>query len=91
MLTDHVTPDQRCVAYPSQDVDYSIGFAAVDKKPIVWQVPDFGDRSWAYALYDARSGEFSKLGQQYGTKPGSYLVIGPNSKERVGEGECWLQ
>ena len=52
----------------------------LDKEPIVFQVPDFGDRFWVYALYDARTDEFSEIGKQYGTKPGFYLMVGPNWK-----------
>jgi hypothetical protein len=47
---------------------------------IVFQVPDFGDRFWVYALYDARTDEFREIGKQYGTKPGFYLMVGPNWK-----------
>src|SRR6516165_639965 len=50
---------------------------APDKEPIVFQVPDFGDRFWVYAHYDARTDEFSEIGKQYGTKPGFYLMVGP--------------
>ncbi|MFT3921866.1 MAG: DUF1214 domain-containing protein [Myxococcales bacterium] len=78
MLTDYVSPEQRWVAHPNQDVVYGFGFGAVDREPVVLQIPDFGDRFWVYSLYDARSDEFSALGQQYGTKPGNYLVVGPN-------------
>ena len=60
------------------------------KEPIMLQVPDFGDRFRVYALYDARSDEFSKLGKKRGRNPGSYLVIGPNWKG-VPEGGCWSQ
>jgi hypothetical protein len=28
--------------------------------------------------YDARTDEFSEIGKQYGTKPGFYLMAGPN-------------
>jgi hypothetical protein len=33
-----------------------------------------------YALYDARTDEFSEIGKQYGTKPGFYLIVGPDWK-----------
>jgi hypothetical protein len=52
----------------------------LDKEPIVFQVPDFADRFWVYALYDARTDEFSEIGKQYGTKPGFYLIVGPDWK-----------
>jgi hypothetical protein len=66
------------VTCPNQDVVYGAGFFALDKGPIVFQVPDFGDRFWVYPFYDARTDEFSEIGQQYGTKPGFYLMVGPN-------------
>ncbi|MGH8345825.1 MAG: DUF1254 domain-containing protein, partial [Pseudomonas sp.] len=86
MLSDYISPDQRWVAHPNQDGVYGFGYAAVDDDPVVLQVPDFGDRFWVYALYDARSEEFSQVGKQYGTKPGNYLVVGPNWKGAVPEG-----
>jgi hypothetical protein len=78
MLTGYIAPDQHFIACPNQDVVYGAGFFALDKEPIVFQVPDFADRFWVYALYDARTDEFSEIGKQYGTKPGFYLMVGPN-------------
>jgi hypothetical protein len=43
-----------------------------------WPLPDFGDRFWVFPFYDARTDEFSEIGQQYVTKPGFYLMVGPN-------------
>ena len=80
MLTGYVSAEQTFIACPNQDVVYGAGFFALDKEPIVFQVPDFGDRFWVYALYDARTDEFSEIGKQYGTKPGFYLMVGPNWK-----------
>ena len=78
MLNDYVLPDQSFVACPNQDVAYGLGFGSVDTEPIVVQVPDFGDRFWIYALYDARTDQFGELGKPYGTEPGFYLIVGPN-------------
>jgi hypothetical protein len=86
MLSHYIDPAQRWVAHPNQDVVYGFGYGAVDDDPVVLQVPDFGDRFWVYALYDARSDEFSNLGRQYGTQPGNYLVVGPNWNGTVPEG-----
>jgi len=81
MLTNYVSPEQRFVTCTNQDVVYGFGFLDnLDKEPIVFQVPDFGDRFWVYALYDARTDELSNIGKQYGTKPGFYMVVGPNWK-----------
>jgi hypothetical protein len=78
MLTGYIAPDQRFVTCPNQDVAYGAGFFGLDKEPIVFQVPDFGDRFWVYALYDARTDELAEIGKQYGTKTGFYLMVGPN-------------
>jgi hypothetical protein len=78
MLNDYVKPEQTFVACPNQDVAYGAGFAALDEEPMVLQVPDFGDRFWVYALYDARTDEFAEIGKPYGTKPGFYMLAGPN-------------
>ena len=80
MLTGYISPDEHFVTCPNQDVVYGFGYGNVDKEPIVFQVPDFGDRFWVYALYDARTDEFSKIGKAYGTKPGFYLMVGPGWK-----------
>jgi hypothetical protein len=80
MLTDYVTADQRVIACTNQDVVYGPGFLPLDKEPFVFQVPDFGDRFWVFAMYDARTDEIAGIGKQYGTKPGFYLVVGPDWK-----------
>lgn len=86
MLHGYISPAQRFIAHPNQDVVYGFGYGAADKDPVVMQVPDFGHRFWVYAIYDARSDEFSRLGEQYRTKPGNYLIVGPNWKGTVPEG-----
>lgn len=80
MLTGYIAPDQHFIACPNQDVTYGAGFFDLDQGPAVFQVPDFGDRFWVYALYDGRTDEFAEIGKQYGTKPGFYLMVGPNWK-----------
>ena len=86
MLTNYISAEETFVTCPNQDVVYGAGFYALDKEPIVIQVPDFGDRFWVYALYDARTDEFSEIGKQYGTKPGFYLMVGPNWKSETPAG-----
>jgi hypothetical protein len=80
MLTDYIKPEQTFITCPNQDVVYGGGFFALDKEPVVFQVPDFGDRFWVYALYDARTDEVAEIGKPYGTKSGFYLLVGPNWK-----------
>jgi len=86
MLTDYIKPEQNFIACPNQDVVYGGGSAALDKEPVVFQVPDFGDRFWVYGMYDARTDEFGEIGKPYGTKPGFYLVVGPNWKGEIPAG-----
>ncbi|MBO9706968.1 MAG: DUF1254 domain-containing protein [Caulobacter sp.] len=80
MLNDYIDPAQTFIACPNQDVVYGLGFFSLDVEPVVIQVPDFGDRFWVYALYDARTDQFADLGKPYGSKPGFYLLVGPNWK-----------
>jgi hypothetical protein len=86
MLSDYIKPDQNFVACPNQDVVYGAGFFALGENPVVFQVPDFGDRFWVYALYDARTDEFAKIGKPYGTKPGFYLIVGPDWTDQAPAG-----
>ena len=55
MLTDYITPGERSVACPNQDVVYGAGFLAFDVSPVVVQVPDFGDRFWVCQIVDTRT------------------------------------
>src|SRR5262249_16936683 len=86
MLTDYIKPQQTFVTCPNQDVVYGAGYYALDREPIVFQVPDFGSRFWVYALYDARTDEFARVGKAYGTPPGHYLMVGPGWKGQAPPG-----
>ncbi|WP_250462238.1 DUF1254 domain-containing protein [Microbulbifer litoralis] len=86
MLSDYLAPEQRFVTSPNQDVVYGAGFLALDKEPVVIQVPDFGDRFWVYQVVDQRSDSFAAMGIQYSTKPGHYLLVGPDWKGDIPEG-----
>jgi len=86
MLHDYIQPEQRWVACPNQDVVYGAAIAALDETPVVVQVPDFGDRFWVYQVVDLRTDSFAQLGKMYGTKPGFYLLVGPNWKGEVPKG-----
>jgi hypothetical protein len=78
MLTDYIAADERFVTCPNQDTVYGGGFMALDKQPVVVQVPDFGSRFYTYQLVDHRTDGFYSIGKQYDTKPGFYLLVGPN-------------
>ncbi|WP_291386908.1 DUF1254 domain-containing protein [Achromobacter sp. UBA5777] len=80
MLHDYILPAETFVTCPNQDVVYGLGFFSLDEEPVIAQVPDFGDRFWVYALYDQRTNQFGELGKPYQSKPGFYLLVGPNWK-----------
>jgi hypothetical protein len=86
MLTDYIAPEERIVACPNQDVVYGNGILALDKSPVVVQVPDFGDRFWVYQIVDTRTDSFADLGKMYGTQPGFYLLAGPDWNGEVPKG-----
>ena len=86
MLRDYIDPGERLVACPNQDVVYGFGLFSLDQEPVVVQVPDFGDRFWVYQVVDQRTDSFVQLGKMYGTKPGFYLLAGPDWKGTVPNG-----
>lgn len=83
MLTDYIDAGERFVACPNQDTVYGAGFQRLDSKPVVVQVPNFGERFFTYQITDARTDSFASIGKQYKTKPGHYLAGWP---ELEGEG-----
>jgi len=86
MLTDYIVPEERIVACPNQDVVYGAGALALDKSPVVIQVPNFGNRFWVYQIVDLRTDSFADLGKMYGSKPGFYLLVGPGWKGETPKG-----
>ena len=86
MLTGYINPAERYIGDPNQDVVYGLGYLALASEPVVVQVPDFGDRFWTLPVYDARTDQISELGLQYGTKPGFYMIVGPNWKGAIPPG-----
>ncbi len=86
MLHDYITPAETFVTCPNQDVVYGLGFFSLDEEPVIVQVPDFGDRFWVYSIYDQRTDQVGELGKPYGSKPGFYLLVGPNWKGEKPEG-----
>jgi hypothetical protein len=78
LLSDYIDPAETFVTCPNQDVVYGLAYLSLDEQPVIVQVPDFGDRFWVYALYDARTDQFGEFGKPYGTRPGFYLLVSPN-------------
>src|SRR5271169_5477395 len=86
MLTDYIDAAEHFVTCPNQDTVYGAGYQRLDKTPVVVQVPDFGDRFFTYQVANARTDSFGKIGKQYGTKPGFYMLIGPHWQGAVPTG-----
>ena len=86
MLHDYIEPSERWVACPNQDTVYGAGVATLEQTPVVVQVPDFGKRFWVYQIVDLRTDSFADLGAMYDSKPGFYLIVGPNWKEATPKG-----
>jgi hypothetical protein len=86
MLTDYIKPEERAVATPNQDTVYGFGLFALDHEPAIFQIPDFGTRYWVYQLGDQRTDAIVGLGSVYGTKPGFYMVVGPDWNGKVPDG-----
>lgn len=86
MLTEYIKPEERAVATPNQDVAYGFGIFALEQEPVIFQVPDFGDRFWVYQLGNQRTDTLGGAGKMYGTRPGFYLVAGPDWAGEVPKG-----
>lgn len=86
MLTDYISYKEQFVTCPNQDTVYGAGYQRVNAKPVVIQVPDFGNRFYTYQIADARTNSFGEIGKQYGSKPGFYLLVGPDWKGTVPDG-----
>jgi len=91
MLQDYIKPSQREVCCPNQDVVYGAGPLALDLEPVVVQVPDLGNRFFVYQIVDLHTDSFANLGSMYGSRPGFYLLAGPdwNGKEPKGINEVF--
>ncbi|MNJ98483.1 hypothetical protein D3C87_162490 [compost metagenome] len=86
MLSDYITPDEKMVACPNQDVVYGFGIMTLDKGPVVIQVPEFKNRFWVYQLGDQRTDSFAKMGSTHKTRPGLYMIVGPDWKGKTPSG-----
>ncbi|MFD1603348.1 DUF1254 domain-containing protein [Flavobacterium artemisiae] len=86
MTSDYITPAERYVACPNQDVVYGFGIMLLNESPVVIQVPDFGDRFWVVQLGNQRTDGIARLGAMYGSKKGFYLIAGPGWKGEVPDG-----
>ncbi len=78
MLSDYITPAERYVACPNQDVVYGFGIAMLNESPVVVQVPDFGERFWIVQMVNQRTDGIGGLGSMYNSTKGFYMIVGPD-------------
>ena len=78
MLTDYLDAGQRFVLTPNQDVIYGQMFTDLGKGPVVFQIPDFGARYWVLHCMDAYTEVFAAPGSRIKSKPGFYMIVGPD-------------
>lgn len=78
MLRNHFRPQVRHAAYPNCDVIDGCMFLDLRIAPAIVQIPDFGRRFWVYQAVDLRTDSFASLGKMYGSRPGFYLLAGPD-------------
>ena len=69
---------RRAVALSEPGLAMGVGVLALDQSAVVLQVPDFGRRFWFYQAFDLRSERFATIGARHGTRPGFYLIAGPD-------------
>lgn len=86
MLVDYNDPGQRFITCPSQDLIYGFGILDLGREPVVVQVPDFGKRFFVFQATDQRTDAYADIGAMYGTKPGFYLLVGPDWRGKAPPG-----
>lgn len=90
MLAGRIDSRAKAIPCPNQDVVYGFGMFDLEADAVVLQVPDFGRRFWLYQLGDQRTDGFAEVGSMHGTRPGHYLVVGPEWRGTVPSGIAGL-
>jgi hypothetical protein len=87
MLTEVPDATFKSVPCPNPDFAYGFGMMDLENNAVVIQVPDFSNEQfWHYQVGDHRTDSFAELGSMYQTRPGFYLIVGPNWNDEVPEG-----
>ncbi len=78
MLTERVKSGMTAVPCPNPDVIYGFGILDLRDEPVILQIPEFGEHFWLFQLGDQRTDGFAQVGKMHGTRPGFYLIAGPD-------------
>jgi hypothetical protein len=86
MLVDYIRPDERAIVTPNQDTVYGQGFADLGQDAVIMELPDFGGRYWVMQIMDAYTDVFAAPSSRTKSRPGFYLLAGPEWKGAVPPG-----
>ena len=86
--TDYVAPEQRFMVCPNQDVVYGAGFTALEQRADSVTSKCRISATVSTCMHCMTSGRTSLrgVGERYGTKPGFYMIDGPNWEGNGAEG-----
>lgn len=79
-LADYLPPAQRIIVTPNNDTFYGVAFLDLGKEPVVVQTPEEVPEGhyWVMQIADVFTNVDRTLGSAWGTKPGKYLLVGPD-------------
>ena len=77
-LSNYANPAERRVVCPNQDTLYGAAYLDLAKEPVVLRIPDMKGRYWIAEMCAFNTDTFASPGLRRGSKPGSYLIAGPD-------------
>jgi hypothetical protein len=79
-LADYLPPAQRIIVTPNNDTFYGVAFLDLGAEPVVVQTPEDVPEGhyWVMQIADVFTNVDRTLGSALGTKPGKYLLVGPD-------------
>lgn len=79
-------PQNRAVVLGNRNTLYSVGWVDVSKGPVIFEIPDMGERYYVMPLLDAWTNTFRSLGSRTtGQRQQKYLLVGPSWRGDVPE------
>ncbi len=87
-LAGYLPPAQRIVVTPNHDTFYGVAFVDLGEEPVVVQTPEDVPEGhyWVMQIADVFTNVDRTLGSAWGTKPGKYLLVGPDWQGEKPEG-----
>ena len=76
---DLLGPDWTAVVSPNRDTLYSPTYLDLTEEPLVFHVPDLGDRYYTFQMIDFYTNNFDYIGKRTtGTAENDFVIVGPN-------------